>query len=110
MRQIARAQNMDITGDSPYNPINGADSTPKLALMKAGRGQLGGPITPSPYSPMSNAYLPNSSLGYGKGTLHERGAGRPVRSNHAIMDLASPSNRAKRCYPQAAATQIVPPD
>ena len=108
MRQIARAQNMDITGDSPYNPINGADSTPKLALIKAGRGQIGSPGTPSPYSPMTNAYLPNSSLGYGKGTLHERGAGRPVRSNHAIMDLGSPSNRAKRMYPKQAITGIVP--
>ena len=57
MRQIARAQNMDITGDSPYNPINGADSTPKLVLLKAGRGQLGSG-TPSPYSPMTNSYLP----------------------------------------------------
>lgn len=38
LRQIARAQNMDMCGDSSYNLINGAESTPKLALVKAGRG------------------------------------------------------------------------
>ena len=46
---------MDITGDSPYNPINGAESTPKLALLKAGRNQLG---TGNPYVPMTDAYMP----------------------------------------------------
>jgi len=38
LRQIARAQNMDLCGDSSYNLINGAESTPKIALVKAGRG------------------------------------------------------------------------
>ena len=52
--------------------------------------------------------MPNSSMGYGKGTLHERGAGRPVRSNHAIMDMGSPSQRMKRGYPGQVASGIVP--
>ena len=58
MRQLARAKNIDITGDSPYNPINGAESTPKLALLKAGRNQLAGSGTSSPYVPMTDSYMP----------------------------------------------------
>lgn len=85
LRQIARAKNMDLCGDSPYNPINGNDSVPKVSLIKAGRGTMS-----SPYSPATVNYMPNSSYSYGKGTLHETGAGRPVRSNLSVLTLETP--------------------
>ena len=91
---------MDVTGDSPYNPINGAESTPKIALLKAGRNQLASSGGTNPYVPMTDSYMPQQSHSYAKPALQEIGAGRPVRSTHALKDIGSPSNRAMRNYPQ----------
>ena len=49
---------MDITGDSPYNPINGAESSPKIALLKAARNQLASSGGLSPFVPMTRSYMP----------------------------------------------------
>ena len=104
MRQIARAQNMDITGDSPYNPINGAESSPKIALLKAARNQLASSGGLSPFVPMTRSYMPQKTQSYAKPALVELGAGRPLRSNHALKDLESPSARAQRNYPHQIVT------
>ena len=76
MRTEARARNMDMCGEPTYNVINGAESPPKEALLKAGRGS----ITSTPYSPMTSAYMAPQNPGYGKGEF-THGAGRAVRGN-----------------------------
>ena len=66
MRQIARAQNLDNSGDSPYNLINGAESSPKIALLKARRNQLATSGTSSPFVPMTQAYMPQQTSSFAK--------------------------------------------
>ena len=96
---------MDQCGDSPYNPINGENSTSKVSLIKAGRG-----IGAGPYSPMTSAYMPNSSqsVGHGKGSLHEMGAGRPLRANADILDMGTHGVESKRTYMHQETGKVIP--